>query len=491
MNLLDFMNGDCESTIDVKVKEPRVKNKKYETRGYDYYDKKDALQNICKALAYNNWIIYGYKEDRSDSQTDYSDPASWDGIAVKNGYILVMNRNFSGSISGNYVIQSYVREATEAIDKLIKKNEKLLKLATNIAASDGEKTNANAMIEKNNKTIESYRSTYYIEENGRNPFPADLPNVEYQKNPAGSFWHIEKDGKILNKGKGYFKFCDVQNIDKYISYSTISYENLKDNSYEIISRNTEESWKQQYAYLLRNQDRQEGLLDDFMDFLQVLETTVKLKLGEGEEEQLVRVVRTCKEVYYTAEITTDKTEYITVGQKWRTISGLEKGNIYKIIDNIAYKLTRKMYSKNGNYLSSYKPIPNKSTKGISIFALEERISENKLSYVELIENSTTYEKEEWVKSSDKNTDTKTKIFKKPKSENETKSEIDYEEILNRGEIKSDKNKKNNTYYYVALVEKLELDVFKGLCTYLKTNNLGFYINGKGYYLNSLNKSIAA
>ena len=107
----------------------RLKDKKYETRSYDYYDKKEALNIICAVLSFNGWVIYGYKEDRSDFMTDYYDPARWDGIAVKNGYILVMNKSYSGgTIAGNYVLRSYSKEANEIINKLVDKNQKLLTL---------------------------------------------------------------------------------------------------------------------------------------------------------------------------------------------------------------------------------------------------------------------------------------------------------------------------------------------------------------------------
>ncbi len=492
MNLFDFTNGGMEITTKKvenlnKPKDKRIKNKSYETRGYDYYDKKESLNIICQVLAYNGWVIYGYKEDRSDFMTDYYEPASWDGIAVKNGYILVMNKSHSGAIAGNYVLRSYSKDANEIIKKLIDKNQKLLSLAENEAASEGEKTNALAMIEKNNKKIQSYRSEYYIEEDNNNPYPANLPEVTYQQNPGRATWHIEKDGKVIDKGTGYFKFCDIDGMKYFIRPSTIYFEDLKDNHYaETRDRYTEETWKVEYIHILKRQDRNEGILDDFMNFIQLLESKVKIVLGDGENEQLVKVVKEVKEIYYIAEVTTEKTDYITVAKGWSKVSGLSSGNIYKFEDNKVYKLTRKMYSNNCKYISSYKPNPNKSTKSMSLFSLEDKLLENKLTYVKLVENYFTYEKEEWVKP----TKAKATATKKPEDENDSKSEIDYEEILNRGVIKTDTNKKSISYKYVSITELLDLDVFKGLCSYLKSNKLGFYIKGKGFYLNSLNEVAA-
>lgn len=463
----------------------RIKNKSYETRTYDYYDKKEALNIICKILAYNSWEIYGYKEDRSDSMTDYYDPASWDGIAVKNGYILVMNNSYSGgTIAGNYVLRSYSKTANDTVKKLIEKNKKLLSLAQNSAASDGEKNNALEMIKKNNIKIESYRNEYYLETDSNNPYPENLPAVTYQKNPNRSSWHIEKDEKIIAKGNGYYKFCDIDGMRYHFSDSRIYFEKYENNSYDLRERNTIEEWNKQYECILKEHDRNEGRLDDLFSFIEMLESKVKIVLGDGEEEQLVKVVKEVKEIFFTAEPTNEKSEYFTVGKGWRKISGFTQGNIYKIDGDCAYKLTRKMYTSNGKYISSYKPIPNKSTKPDYLISLEEKISEGKLTYVKLVENSIKYEKEEWVKPKQN-----TKKEKHNLSTKEVES-TDYEEILSSGEIKEGVNAKGNTYKYVYIKKNMDLSTFKQVCTYLKENNLGFYIKGKGFYLNSLNKNVA-
>lgn len=55
----------------------------------NYYQKRDAKVNIAHALMDLGWKVYGYKKDESDSMTDYYSPANWDGIATKNGFVLV------------------------------------------------------------------------------------------------------------------------------------------------------------------------------------------------------------------------------------------------------------------------------------------------------------------------------------------------------------------------------------------------------------------
>lgn len=67
---------------------------------------------------------------------------------------------------------------------------------------------------------------------------------------------------------------------------------------------------------------------------------------------------------------------------------------------------------------------------------------------------------------------------------------DFEEILSNGEIKEGVNAKGDKYKYVRIAVNIDLSIFKQVCTYLRENNLGFYIKGKGFYLNSLNQKVA-
>ena len=68
----------------------------------DYYSKRDASLILCEAFRKANWKIYGFKEDTSDSMTDYYNPASWDGIATKENFIICIDvsdyqvKNYSG-----------------------------------------------------------------------------------------------------------------------------------------------------------------------------------------------------------------------------------------------------------------------------------------------------------------------------------------------------------------------------------------------------------
>jgi hypothetical protein len=48
-------------------------------------ERRRARVNLALGLQARGWTLFGFKEDRSDSMTDYYDPPSWDGIAEKAG----------------------------------------------------------------------------------------------------------------------------------------------------------------------------------------------------------------------------------------------------------------------------------------------------------------------------------------------------------------------------------------------------------------------
>ena len=58
----------------------------------NYYEYRDVKVMIAhKLMSMDGWKVYGYHADNSDPMTDYYDPASWDGVAEKNGYILCVD----------------------------------------------------------------------------------------------------------------------------------------------------------------------------------------------------------------------------------------------------------------------------------------------------------------------------------------------------------------------------------------------------------------
>ena len=154
----------------------------------NYYEKRDAKVRIQEELRKLGWTIYGYRADQSDSMTDYYCPASWGGIAEKNGYILVVDNKCA---SDKQAITKLNKNYIEMDNKDREKINNLSKLTAENGASDGEIENAQKLIARikakyTNEGVEKYETIGYI--------PAHLGN------PNRSMWHLEKDGCLVDKG---------------------------------------------------------------------------------------------------------------------------------------------------------------------------------------------------------------------------------------------------------------------------------------------------
>ena len=60
-------------------------------------ERRRAVASIGEELRRRGWTLYGWKEDKSDAMTDYYDPATWDGVAEKDGYVAVVDVSKSNS----------------------------------------------------------------------------------------------------------------------------------------------------------------------------------------------------------------------------------------------------------------------------------------------------------------------------------------------------------------------------------------------------------
>ncbi|WP_299831361.1 hypothetical protein [uncultured Metabacillus sp.] len=152
-----------------------------------YYDNQESVANIYVGLVERGWKCYGYKPDESDSYTDYWSPARWDGIAEKDGYILLID------VYGTHDSGRQITKSTYSPDWA--KIEKLQATINDKAASENEKEMSQKAIDR--MMEKEHKSKTIIEE---------YPTYK-NANPKGCNWHIEKDGNIIAKGKGAFQ-CD-------------------------------------------------------------------------------------------------------------------------------------------------------------------------------------------------------------------------------------------------------------------------------------------
>lgn len=70
----------------------------------NYYEFKDAKVAIAMELVKRGWKLYGFHEDESDWMTDYWSPAWWEGIATKDGFVVVVDCRWNDK-SGKEIIQ--------------------------------------------------------------------------------------------------------------------------------------------------------------------------------------------------------------------------------------------------------------------------------------------------------------------------------------------------------------------------------------------------
>lgn len=58
-------------------------------KSLDYHSREEAKARLAEFLMkQEGWTVFGYSEDKSDSMSDYSCPADWDGVATFGEYVL-------------------------------------------------------------------------------------------------------------------------------------------------------------------------------------------------------------------------------------------------------------------------------------------------------------------------------------------------------------------------------------------------------------------
>ena len=174
----------------------------------NYYNMRDAKVRIAHQLMSKGWEVFGYKKDESDSTTDYYNPAHWEGIATKNGYVLVVDRTENRN-SGKDIIK-YGRNSSASYSSS-RKLAKLAEMREDRGASPEEADTARKMLEKLKAKTPSGPSQVVV---GKWP--------EFMANPGKSKWHIEKDGKIYDKGTGLTKFANMPR-DHEFDFDTLTY----------------------------------------------------------------------------------------------------------------------------------------------------------------------------------------------------------------------------------------------------------------------------
>ena len=176
-----------------------------------YGDKQKAVASIAHALQAlpETWVVYGYRADASDGQTDYYQPARWDGVAIHRatGAILCVDVT-------EYDVES--RSGGETKCRSVPDPA----LTCRVCRGTGKSPDGNASGAYGNRNLAmryghsadgcipcGARGHLTRSETYREPWPV------FQANPKHAQWHVEINGRIFAKGSGVYQIGDPRNPD--------------------------------------------------------------------------------------------------------------------------------------------------------------------------------------------------------------------------------------------------------------------------------------
>ena len=179
-------------------------------------ERQRARVAIGLALHSRGWKLYGFHEDRSDPMTDYYAPASWDGVAEKDGYVVVVDV----SKANNYVLS---RSGGHQTQRQARGDDCAHCRGSGLEPDGWAYEQAKADPRGFNRTwtgqgvalLPNVVSPLHFDEQGRQKCtkcsgqghtwklePYVEPWPTFQHCPASRLWHVEKEGRILASGVG-------------------------------------------------------------------------------------------------------------------------------------------------------------------------------------------------------------------------------------------------------------------------------------------------
>lgn len=289
----------------------------------NYYDYREVKVMIAhKLMSMDSWKVYGYHEDRSDSMTDYYDPANWGGVAEKNGYILCVNVYGAAEPQEirkyNYTAFTYDKNIADKIAKLEA-------MTVERGASEAEEASARLSIERLRRKAEDA-----TENKGKYIVTGTIPG--HMAHPPKMNWHIEKDGVIIAKGNGILKYSKLYNYYNYSHYmeDLASYKADKEayaekHTQDLIHHryysNEEDARKNTERYI-EEMENDIKLMDQFEKWINKIDTTCGSLIGKGDGT-----------VYEKVTVTEYKTELKPV----ETASGeVKEGQLFILKSNFNY-----------------------------------------------------------------------------------------------------------------------------------------------------------
>lgn len=451
----------------------------------NYYDYREVKVMIAhKLMSMEGWKVYGYKEDRSDSMTDYWDPANWDGVAEKNGYILCVDVY---SAAEPQEIRKYNYSGFTYDHSIVEKIKKLEAMTVERGASEAEEASAKLSIERLQKKAEeaTENANKYI-------VVGTIPG--HMAHPPKMNWHIEKDGVIIAKGNGILKFSSIwryynygRNMEWLNEYKQNKREYADKYTQDIINRghyDSEESARKNTERHLEDLEEDIKLIDKFEAFINKIDTTCGGLLGEGDGTIYEKV--TVTEYKTENKVVEDSTGTIKEGQCFILKSsfnyGCYKGLVYRIHETErngqkhfhAYKLNGKLTKEcTGNASrNNYWFIGSGDSE-----CLTKWIKKDAIAWCHIEEVKTPYEVEKVVKKT---------IKAKKKADISTTTEMAQAEVTDVNaytyEISEDTDTRTGEkIFLVKVAEKLSRGEYITVNKYIKSLG-GYYSKFKHAFL---------
>lgn len=468
---------------------------KYLSNYYEYRDVKVMIAH--KLMSMEGWKVYGYKEDRSDSMTDYYDPANWDGVAEKNGYILCVD--VYGAAEPQE-IRKYNYDGFTYDNSIQDKITKLEQMTVERGASEAEEASAKMMIERLQKKAEE-------ETENRNKYIVIGHIPGHMAHPPRMNWHIEKDGMIIAKGNGILKYAHIDSYYRYDSdmedyrrFKEIGADAWeKEKAKHILNHamwcDTMEEAERSAKHKREEMEKDSKLINQFESFINKIDTTCGGLLGEGDGTIYKKVVVT----EYKTELKPIETETgeVKEGQlfilKTGFTYGRRKGFVYRIhkteydgkISYHAYKLNGKLTKECTGQANT----ANYWYVGSGDYdALAKWIEKGAIAWCELQEVKTPYEVEKVVKKKVKAAKTSNNV-KKEKANTEEKDKESSNQEMNSVdvnaytyEVSEDTDTcTNEKIYLVKVAEKLSREEYLQVNKYIKSLG-GYYSRFKHSFL---------
>lgn len=450
----------------------------------NYYDYREVKVMIAhKLMSMEGWKVYGYKEDRSDSMTDYWDPANWDGVAEKNGYVLCVDVYGAAEPQEirkyNYSGFTYDRNIAEKI-------KKLEAMTIERGASEAEAASAKIMIERLQKKAEeaTENANKYI-------VVGTIPG--HMAHPPKMNWHIEKDGIIIAKGNGILKFASLwkyydysRSMDAVKAYKKDKKAYAEENTQELLRRgyyDTEEEARKNTERHIADLEEDIKLIDKFEAFINKLDTTCGGLLGEGDGTIYEKV--TVTEYKKENKVVEDAAGSLKEGQCFILKTNFNYGRF----KGYTYRIHEKTYDDGQKRFYAYK-LNGKKTKECTGQANQSNcwwihdtekflkwFTQNALAWCHIEEVKTPYEVEKVVKKTIKaekkaNISTTTETVQTEKTDvNAYTYEVSEDTDTRTGE----------KIYLVRVAEKLNREEYIAVNKYIKSLG-GYYSRFKRAFL---------